>query len=49
MKIDLSGKAALVTGSTAASAMPSPGPGGDGADVIVNGRSQAKVDAAALA
>jgi len=47
MKIDLSGKAALVTGSTAgigyaiAKVLAT-----TGADVVLNGRGQAKVDAA---
>ncbi len=50
MKIDLSGKTALVTGSTSgighAVAM---GLAAAGADVVVNGRNQAKVDAAVAA
>ena len=50
MKIDLSGKTALVTGSTSgighAIAM---GLAGAGADVVVNGRNSVKVDAAAAA
>jgi NAD(P)-dependent dehydrogenase (short-subunit alcohol dehydrogenase family) len=47
MKIDLSGKTALVTGSTAGIGHAiAKGLAGSGADVVVNGRSQAKVDAA---
>jgi NAD(P)-dependent dehydrogenase (short-subunit alcohol dehydrogenase family) len=47
MKIDLSGKTALVTGSTAGIGHAiARGLAGAGADVVVNGRSQAKVDAA---
>src|SRR3954469_22802583 len=47
MNIDLSGKTALVTGSTAGTrhAIPN-GPAGSGASVVVNGRGQDKVDAA---
>ncbi|VIO75896.1 SDR family NAD(P)-dependent oxidoreductase [Bradyrhizobium ivorense] len=50
MKIDLSGKTALVTGSTAGigKAIAS-GLAATGADVIVNGRGQAKVDATVAA
>lgn len=47
MKIDLTGKTALVTGSTAGIGLAiAKGLAGTGADVVVNGRSQAKVDAA---
>jgi NAD(P)-dependent dehydrogenase (short-subunit alcohol dehydrogenase family) len=47
MKIDLSGKTALVTGSTSGIGHAiAKGLAGAGADVIVNGRTQAKVDAA---
>jgi NAD(P)-dependent dehydrogenase (short-subunit alcohol dehydrogenase family) len=47
MKIDLTGKTALVTGSTAGIGHAiARGLAGAGADVVVNGRSQAKVDAA---
>jgi NAD(P)-dependent dehydrogenase (short-subunit alcohol dehydrogenase family) len=47
MKIDLSGKTALVTGSTSGIGHAiAKGLAGCGAAVIVNGRSQAKVDAA---
>jgi NAD(P)-dependent dehydrogenase (short-subunit alcohol dehydrogenase family) len=47
MKIDLSGKTALVTGSTAGIGHAiAKGLAGSGADVVVNGRSRAKVDAA---
>lgn len=50
MKIDLSGKTALVTGSTSGIGHAiAKGLAGAGADVIVNGRTQAKVDAAAAA
>jgi len=50
MKIDLSGKTALVTGSTAGIGHAiARGLAGAGADIIVNGRSQAKVDAAVAA
>src|SRR6201746_2964112 len=50
MKIDLSGKTALVTGSTAGIGHAiAKGLAGTGADVVVNGRTQAKVDAAAAA
>ena len=48
MKIDLSGKTALVTGSTAGIGNAiARGLAATGANVVVNGRSQAKVDAAA--
>src|SRR5882762_2610472 len=48
MKIDLSGKTALVTGSTAGIGNAiARGLAATGAEVVVNGRSQAKVDAAA--
>jgi NAD(P)-dependent dehydrogenase (short-subunit alcohol dehydrogenase family) len=48
MKIDLSGKTALVTGSTAGIGNAiARGLAATGASVVVNGRSQAKVDAAA--
>ncbi len=47
MKIDLSGKTALVTGSTAGIGYAiAKGLAGAGADVVLNGRSQAKVDEA---
>jgi len=47
MKIDLSGKTALVTGSTAGIGYAiAKGLAAAGADVVVNGRSQAKVDEA---
>ena len=47
MKIDLSGKTALVTGSTAGIGYAiAKGLAASGADVVLNGRSQAKVDAA---
>jgi NAD(P)-dependent dehydrogenase (short-subunit alcohol dehydrogenase family) len=47
MKIDLSGKTALVTGSTAGIGHAiARGLAGAGAEVVVNGRTQAKVDAA---
>jgi len=50
MKIDLSGKTALVTGSTSGIGHAiARGLAAAGADVVVNGRSQAKVDAAAAA
>jgi NAD(P)-dependent dehydrogenase (short-subunit alcohol dehydrogenase family) len=50
MKIDLSGKTALVTGSTAGIGLAiAKGLAGSGADVTVNGRSQPKVDAAVKA
>jgi len=50
MKIDLSGKTALVTGSTAGIGNAiARGLAATGAEVVVNGRSQAKVDAAAAA
>ncbi|TWB90072.1 NAD(P)-dependent dehydrogenase (short-subunit alcohol dehydrogenase family) [Bradyrhizobium macuxiense] len=50
MKIDLSGKTALVTGSTAGIGNAiAKGLAGTGADVVINGRSQAKVDAAVVA
>ena len=50
MKIDLSGKTALVTGSTAGIGHASAkGLADCGAAVVVNGRSQAKVDAAVAA
>jgi NAD(P)-dependent dehydrogenase (short-subunit alcohol dehydrogenase family) len=50
MKIDLTGKTALVTGSTSGigHAIAS-GLAAAGAEVVVNGRTQAKVDAAAAA
>ena len=50
MKIDLKGKTALVTGSTSGigHAIAS-GLAAAGADVVVNGRGQAKVDAAVIA
>jgi len=47
MKIDLSGKTALVTGSTAGIGYAiAKGLAGSGAEVVINGRSQARVDAA---
>jgi NAD(P)-dependent dehydrogenase (short-subunit alcohol dehydrogenase family) len=50
MKIDLSGKTALVTGSTAGIGHAiARGLAVTGADVVINGRSQDKVDAAAAA
>src|ERR1700709_712954 len=50
MKIDLSGKTALVTGSTAGIGHAiAKGLALAGADVVVNGRTQAKVDAAVVA
>ena len=50
MKIDLSGKTALVTGSTAGIGHAiAKGLAATGADVVVNGRTQAKVDAAVAA
>jgi NAD(P)-dependent dehydrogenase (short-subunit alcohol dehydrogenase family) len=50
MKIDLSGKTALVTGSTSGIGYASAkGLSAAGAEVVVNGRTQAKVDAAAAA
>ena len=50
MKIDLSGKTALVTGSTTGIGHAiARGLAAAGADVVVNGRTQAKVDAAAAA
>jgi NAD(P)-dependent dehydrogenase (short-subunit alcohol dehydrogenase family) len=50
MKIDLSGKTALVTGSTAGIGNAiAKGLAAAGADVVVNGRSQSKVDAAVAA
>jgi NAD(P)-dependent dehydrogenase (short-subunit alcohol dehydrogenase family) len=50
MKIDLSGRMALVTGSTSGIGYATAkGLAGAGADVVVNGRSQAKADAAAAA
>jgi NAD(P)-dependent dehydrogenase (short-subunit alcohol dehydrogenase family) len=50
MKIDLSGKTALVTGSTAGIGHAiAKGLAATGAAVVVNGRSQAKVDAAIAA
>jgi len=46
MKIDLSGKTALVTGSTSGIGHAiAKGLAGSGADVVINGRSQDKVDA----
>jgi NAD(P)-dependent dehydrogenase (short-subunit alcohol dehydrogenase family) len=48
MKIDLSGKTAVVTGSTAGIGHAiAKGLAAAGADVVVNGRAQARVDAAA--
>lgn len=50
MKIDLSGKTALVTGSTAGIGHAiARGLAATGAEVVVNGRTQAKVDAAVTA
>ncbi|MCC8961083.1 SDR family oxidoreductase [Bradyrhizobium sp. Pear76] len=50
MKIDLSGKTALVTGSTAGIGNAiAKGLAGTGAEVVLNGRGQAKVDAAVAA
>jgi len=50
MKIDLSGKTALVTGSTSGIGHAiAKGLAATGAGVVVNGRAQAKVDAAAAA
>jgi NAD(P)-dependent dehydrogenase (short-subunit alcohol dehydrogenase family) len=50
MKIDLSGKTALVTGSTSGIGHAiAKGLASVGADVVVNGRTQAKVDAAVAA
>jgi NAD(P)-dependent dehydrogenase (short-subunit alcohol dehydrogenase family) len=50
MKIDLSGKTALVTGSTSGIGHAiARGLAGAGAEVVVNGRTQANVDAAAAA
>src|SRR6202049_4596388 len=50
MKIDLSGKTALVTGSTSGIGHAvAKGLAAAGAEVVVNGRSQAKADAAAAA
>jgi NAD(P)-dependent dehydrogenase (short-subunit alcohol dehydrogenase family) len=50
MKIDLSGKTALVTGSTAGIGNAiAKGLAATGASVVVNGRNQAKVDAAVAA
>ena len=50
MKIDLSGKAALVTGSTSGIGHAiAKGLALSGANVVINGRSQAKVDAAVAA
>ena len=47
MNIDLSGKTALVTGSTAGIGHAiAKGLAGSGASVVINGRSQDKVDAA---
>ena len=47
MKIDLSGKTALVTGSTAGIGYAiARGLAGSGASVVINGRGQDKVDAA---
>jgi NAD(P)-dependent dehydrogenase (short-subunit alcohol dehydrogenase family) len=46
MKIDLSGKTALVTGSTSGIGYAiAKGLAGSGADIVINGRSQDKVDA----
>src|SRR5882757_3555300 len=50
MKIELSGKTALVTGSTAGIGHAvAKGLAATGAEVVVNGRSQSKVDAAVAA
>src|SRR5437870_5433614 len=50
MKIDLSGKTALVTGSTAGIGHAiARGLAATGANVVANGRTQAKVDAAVAA
>jgi NAD(P)-dependent dehydrogenase (short-subunit alcohol dehydrogenase family) len=50
MKIDLSGKTALVTGSTTGIGHAiAKGLAGTGAEVVVNGRTQGKVDAAVAA
>jgi len=49
MKIDLSGKTALVTGSTSGIAMRLPKASLAGADVVINGRTQARVDTAVAA
>src|SRR5947209_5354923 len=50
MNIDLSGKIALVTGSTSGIGHAiAKGLAASGANVVINGRSQAKVDAAAAA
>ena len=50
MKIDLSGKSALVTGSTTGIGHAiAKGLAGAGADVVINGRTQAKVDMAVAA
>ena len=50
MKIDLSGKTALVTGSTSGIGHAiAKGLFAAGADVVINGRTQAKVDAVAAA
>jgi NAD(P)-dependent dehydrogenase (short-subunit alcohol dehydrogenase family) len=50
MRIDLSGKTALVTGSTSGIGHAiAKGLAGAGADVVINGRTQAKVDAAVAA
>src|SRR6202048_4462579 len=50
MKIDLSGKTALVTGSTSGIGHAvAKGLAAAGADVVVNGRAQGKVDTAAAA
>src|SRR3981189_3521822 len=50
MKIDLSGKTALVTGSTSGIGHAiAKGLAAAGADVVINGRTQGKVDAAVTA
>ena len=50
MNIDLRGKTALVTGSTSGIGHAiAKGLAGSGASVVVNGRTQAKVDAAVAA
>src|ERR1700733_10170906 len=50
MNIDLSGKTALVTGSTTGIGHAiAKGLAGAGAEVVINGRTQAKVDAAVAA